>query len=509
MDLMGDDIMSILYIDETKPKEEIAPEIYGHFSEHLGRGIYQGIFVGEDSEIPNEKGIRKDVAEALKKLHVPVLRWPGGCFADEYHWKDGIGSAVQRKKMLNTSWGGVTEDNSFGTHEYFELCRQLGCKTYVNGNVGSGTVREMSEWIEYMTFGGESPMADLRRKNGQDQPWKLDYFGVGNENWGCGGNMTARYYAWLYRRYQTYIRNYDSEHPIFKICGGANADDYAWTDIVLKECFESPAPPEAHGFMDGLSVHYYAGVEKGIHKGSATDFGEEQWFDTMATIMKLDELIRRHSEIMDRYDPQKKIGMMVDEWGCWHDVQEGTHPGFLYQQNTMRDALAAGIALNIFNRHCDRVRMACIAQMVNVLQALILTEGPKMILTPTYHVFDMYQGHQGARLLKSRIEGIGKVGTERFSVPEFIESASVNSQGKILITVCHPELKEEKEIEIVFVEKIPSNVQTTLLCGHMQDHNSFEEPERVKMKKSTRWRVEKNRIKVKIPPCCVAMIEVE
>lgn len=509
MDLMGDDIMSILYIDETKPKEEIAPEIYGHFSEHLGRGIYQGIFVGEDSEIPNEKGIRKDVAEALKKLHVPVLRWPGGCFADEYHWKDGIGSAVQRKKMVNTSWGGVTEDNSFGTHEYFELCRQLGCKTYVNGNVGSGTVREMSEWVEYMTFGGESPMADLRRKNGQDQPWKLDYFGVGNENWGCGGNMTARYYAWLYRRYQTYIRNYDSEHPIFKICGGANADDYAWTDIVLKECFESPAPPEAHGFMDGLSVHYYAGVEKGIHKGSATDFGEEQWFDTMATIMKLDELIRRHSEIMDRYDPQKKIGMMVDEWGCWHDVQEGTHPGFLYQQNTMRDALAAGIALNIFNRHCDRVRMACIAQMVNVLQALILTEGPKMILTPTYHVFDMYQGHQGARLLKSRIEGIGKVGTERFSVPEFIESASVNSQGKILITVCHPELKEEKEIEIVFVEKIPSNVQTTLLCGHMQDHNSFEEPERVKMKKSTRWRVEKNRIKVKIPPCCVAMIEVE
>lgn len=509
MDLMGDDIMSILYIDETKPKEEIAPEIYGHFSEHLGRGIYQGIFVGEDSEIPNEKGIRKDVAEALKKLHVPVLRWPGGCFADEYHWKDGIGSAVQRKKMLNTSWGGVTEDNSFGTHEYFELCRQLGCKTYVNGNVGSGTVREMSEWIEYMTFGGESPMADLRRKNGQDQPWKLDYFGVGNENWGCGGNMTARYYAWLYRRYQTYIRNYDSEHPIFKICGGANADDYAWTDIVLKECFESPAPPEAHGFMDGLSVHYYAGVEKGIHKGSATDFGEEQWFDTMATIMKLDELIRRHSEIMDRYDPQKKIGMMVDEWGCWHDVQEGTHPGFLYQQNTMRDALAAGIALNIFNRHCDRVRMACIAQMVNVLQALILTEGPKMILTPTYHVFDMYQGHQGARLLKSRIEGIGKVGTERFSVPEFIESASVNSQGKILITVCHPELKEEKEIEIVFVEKIPSNVQTTLLCGHMQDHNSFEEPERVKTKKSTQWRVEKNRIKVKIPPCCVAMIEVE
>ena len=261
-----------LYINEKNRKGHIEPEIYGHFSEHLGRCIYEGIYVGEDSPIPNKNGMRTDVVEALKKIKVPVLRWPGGCFADEYHWMDGVGPKESRKKMINTNWGGVTEDNSFGTHEYFELCDQLGCKTYVNGNVGSGSVREMSEWVEYMTLDGVSPMSDLRKKNGREKPWRVDYFGVGNENWGCGGNMTPAYYADLYRRYQTYVRTYDSNAPIFRICGGANADDYKWTEVVLRECFAEPAPKEVHGMMDGLSVHYYCGAEKGPHKGSATDF---------------------------------------------------------------------------------------------------------------------------------------------------------------------------------------------------------------------------------------------
>ena len=236
--------MITLYINENKKLGHINPEIYGHFSEHLGRCIYEGLYVGENSEIPNVNGMRTDVVEALKEMKVPVLRWPGGCFADEYHWKDGVGPKEKRKKMVNTNWGGVTEDNSFGTHEFFELCEQLGCKTYVNGNVGSGSVQEMSEWVEYMTLDGVSPMADWRRENGREKPWRVDYFGVGNENWGCGGNMTPDYYAQLYRRYQTYIRCYDRTAPIFKICGGANADDYEWTDTVLRECFRSPAPAE-------------------------------------------------------------------------------------------------------------------------------------------------------------------------------------------------------------------------------------------------------------------------
>ena len=243
-----------LFINEKVKKGTISPEIYGQFSEHLGRGIYEGLYVGENSDIPNENGMRKDVVEALKEIKVPVLRWPGGCFADEYHWMDGIGPKETRKKMVNTHWGGVTEDNSFGTHEFFELVRQLGCKTYINGNVGSGTVQEMSEWVEYMTFGGLSPMSELRKKNGHEEPWTVDYFGVGNENWGCGGNMRPEYYADLYRRFQTYVRVYDPEHPIKKICGGANVDDYDWTKKVLDTCFDH-AIPEAHGFMDGLSLH--------------------------------------------------------------------------------------------------------------------------------------------------------------------------------------------------------------------------------------------------------------
>ena len=343
--------MAKLFINERNKMGHINPEIYGHFSEHLGRCIYEGLYVGENSDIPNVNGMRKDVVEALKEMQIPVLRWPGGCFADEYHWKDGIGPKEERKKMINTHWGGVVEDNSFGTHEFFELCEQLGCKTYVNGNVGSGTVQEMSEWVEYITFDGVSPMADLRKKNGHEKPWKIDYFGIGNENWGCGGNMTPEYYANLYRRYQTYVRQYHADKPVKKVCGGANGDEYYWTKKVMDTCFEMPQPPAAHGYMDGLSLHYYVVPGVWEHKGSATRFDENDWYKTLKKAVFMKELVERHGAIMDQYDPHKEIGMIVDEWGCWFDVEPGTNPGFLYQQNTMRDALVAGVTLNIFNKH--------------------------------------------------------------------------------------------------------------------------------------------------------------
>ena len=502
--------MITLYINENKKLGHINPEIYGHFSEHLGRCIYEGLYVGENSEIPNVNGMRTDVVEALKEMKVPVLRWPGGCFADEYHWKDGVGPKEKRKKMVNTNWGGVTEDNSFGTHEFFELCEQLGCKTYVNGNVGSGSVQEMSEWVEYMTLDGVSPMADWRRENGREKPWKVDYFGVGNENWGCGGNMTPDYYAQLYRRYQTYIRCYDRTAPIFKICGGANADDYEWTDTVLRECFRSPAPADAHGFMDGLSVHYYAGVEKGLHKGSATEFGEEAWFNTLSRAYGIEEVLMRHSAIMDHYDPEKKIGMMVDEWGCWHDVEPGTNPGFLYQQNTMRDALTAGVSLNIFNKHCDRIKMACIAQIVNVLQSVILTEGKKMLLTPTYHVFHMYKYHQDADLVESWLEGAGKTGVkETEMVPEVQESVSVDENGVLTVTLNNLCTEAEKEIELVLTKKKPAHVSARIVHGKMQAYNSFEEPERVTEEDFTDFRLTDRGLTFTIPACSVLMFRVE
>lgn len=490
--------MAKLIVNEQKKLGKIHEEIYGHFSEHLGRCIYEGLYVGEDSEIPNVNGIRSDVVAALKEMKIPVLRWPGGCFADEYHWKDGIGPKESRKKMINTHWGGVLEDNSFGTHEFMDLCGQLGCKAYINGNLGSGTVQEMSEWVEYMTFDGVSPMADLRRKNGREEPWKIDYFGVGNENWGCGGNMTPEYYGNLYRRYQTYIRN----GSIAKICCGPNSDDYHWTQEVLKTAFDHVSK-EQHGFMDGLSLHYYTVPGPWEHKGSAVDFDENDWFLTLSKAYYLDELICRHSAIMDQYDPEKKIGLMVDEWGCWFDVEPGTNPGFLYQQNTMRDALTAGISLNIFNKHCDRVKMANIAQLVNVLQSVILTEGAKMLLTPTYYVFRMYKYHQNAQLLDSSIETV-QIGNDKYKVPAVSESVSISEDGTIHITLGSLSPSKEQELEISFYERKPARITGSILTGSMTDHNTFDQPDTVKEESFTNYSLtEQNTIKLTLPPCSI------
>ncbi len=495
-----------LYINPKHQKGHINAEIQGHFSEHLGRCIYEGIYVGENSEIPNTNGMRNDVVAALKEMHIPVLRWPGGCFADEYHWKDGIGPKKQRKKMINTHWGGVVEDNSFGTHEFMELCRQLGCKTYVNGNVGSGTVQEMSEWVEYMTFGGVSPMADLRAENGHKEPWTVDYFGVGNENWGCGGNMTPEYYGNLYRRYQTYVRNYSADKHIFKICCGANVDDYGWTDGVMGTTFR--APDFVHGFMDGISLHYYTHPNGWENKGSALDFDEKTWYKTLSKTMYMEKLIERHGAIMDKYDKERKVGLIVDEWGTWFDCEPGTNPGFLYQQNTMRDALVAGINLNIFNKHCDRVKMANIAQMVNVLQAVILTEGEKMILTPTYHVFHMYQCHQDAELLDSHLE-TETIGLEDgFKVPNLTESVSLGKDGRIHITINNLSVEKDYEVEGILTETPVKEVKGTILTGEMHAHNTFDRPDTVHRQAFDSCAVKDNRLTFTIPACSVLHLEV-
>lgn len=490
--------MEKLVINESNKKGRIEPEIYGHFSEHLGRCIYEGIYVGENSDIPNVNGMRTDVVEALKELKVPVLRWPGGCFADEYHWKDGIGPKETRKKMINTHWGGVVEDNSFGTHEFMELCRQIGCKTYINGNLGSGTVQEMSEWVEYMTFKGVSPMADLRAANGHEEPWTVDYFGVGNENWGCGGNMTPQYYANEYRRYQTYVRTYDHTKPIKKVCCGANASDYYWTEGVLETTFDHAE--WAHGFMDYLSLHYYTVPESWELKGSATDFDNEKWYKTLKKALFMEELVSRHGAIMDRFDPEKKIGMCVDEWGTWYDCEPGTNPGFLYQQNTVRDALVAGITLNIFNKHCDRVKMAALAQMVNVLQSVLLTEGEKMIKTPTYHVMHMYRHHQGADLLESALTGVEEVGIEGHKVPKLTESVSVDGEGVITITMNNLSIESSEEVEVYLLEKGYRVVEAKVVTGaQMNAHNTFEAPENVVEKDFTDYKAVDNGFVVTMP----------
>ena len=499
--------MAKLYINPNRKMGHINPELQGHFSEHLGRCIYEGLYVGEGSDIPNVNGMRTDVVEALKEMKIPVLRWPGGCFADEYHWKDGIGDKAKRKKMINTHWGGVVEDNSFGTHEFMELCRQLGCKPYVNGNVGSGTVQEMSEWVEYMTFDGVSPMADLRKANGDEKAWVVDYFGVGNENWGCGGNMLPEYYANEYRRYQTYVRNYNPDHKIFKVACGPNGDDYEWTDTVMKKCFENCGPN--HGFMDGLSLHYYTVPGEWEHKGAATKFTEKEYYETLKKTLYMNELIEHHLAIMDKYDKNHDVALIVDEWGTWFDVEPGTNPGFLYQQNTMRDAMVAALNLNIFNKHCDRVKMANIAQLVNVLQSVILTEGDKMVKTPTYQVFKMFSHHQDGQLVESFVE-TSEVGVdEENQIPNLSESVSIGKDGKLHITIANTALNVDYDINGIMIDAAPKNVKAEIIHGPMDAYNDFDNVEVVTIKEFNCIKIDNNDIVFTIPACSIVHIEVE
>lgn len=491
--------MSKYIINTEKQLSKISKEIYGHFSEHLGRCIYEGIYVGENSEIYNVNGMRKDVVQALKEIKIPVLRWPGGCFADEYHWKDGIGAKEKRKKIINTHWGGTLEDNSFGTHEFMELCRQLECEPYINGNLGSGTVQEMSEWIEYLTFDGISPMAELRKENGHETSWKVKYFGVGNENWGCGGNMTAEFYANMYRRYQTYCRNYPG-NQLYKIACGPHDNDYEWTEELMKT---------AGNFMDGLSLHYYTFPGGWSNKGDARDFDNEAWYKTLKKTLEIDEFIKNHMKIMNKYDKEERVALIVDEWGSWYDVEAGTNPGFLYQQNTMRDALIAGINLNIFNKNSRRVRMANIAQMVNVLQAVILTEGEKMILTPTYHVFNMYKDHQEATLLESYIE-TKEIGLEEDNlVPNLHESASVDKDGRIIFTINNLSITDDYKVDTELLGKSPTKITANILTNEMNACNTFEDPSAVAIKEFNDFIVTEKGLSFTIPKCSVMRFIIE
>ena len=510
--------MSNYYINAKVKKSRINKEIYGHFSEHLGRCIYEGIYVGEQSEIPNVNGMRTDVVEALKQIRIPVLRWPGGCFADEYHWKDGIGPKESRKKMINTHWGGVIEDNSFGTHEFMELCSQLGCETYINGNLGSGTVQEMSEWVEYITFSGLSPMTEQRKANGHEEPWKLDFFAVGNENWGCGGNMTPEFYGNEYRRYQTYIRQYnmregeersiENKHMVRRIACGPNTNDTEWTEGVLKTLFRH-CDENQHGNAEGLSLHYYTVPGSWQHKGSATEFDKKEYYKTLCKAHYMEDLIRMHSAIMDHYDPKKKLGLIVDEWGTWYDVEPGTNPGFLYQQNTMRDALVAGLTLNLFNKYSDRVKMANIAQLVNVLQSVLLTEGPRMVKTPTWHTFDLYKEHQEAELLESHLETECVGEEEEYQVPNLTESASIDKDGHLHITMTNLSCEKSYPVNVVLTGFIPKKVTARILTEKMDAYNTFDEPENVKSKNFDSVVITEEGFSFDIPACSVLAIEAE
>ena len=481
----------------------ISRHVYGHFSEHLGRCIYNGgYWVGEGSPIPNVRGIRSDIVEAMKAIRVPNIRWPGGCFADDYHWMDGIGPREKRVPIVNVHWGGALESNHFGTHEFMDLCGQIGCEPYICGNVGSGTVREMRDWIEYLTDDGQSPMARLRRKNGRDAAWKISMFGVGNENWGCGGFMTAEQYAQEFRKYATYIRNYEVmgkvnwwEAPdILRIAGGANAENPEWLEVLMRSIPSS--------LMKGVSVHCY--VKPG-EESEGTRFSDDSWYQTAVNTLAKEAAFEKNIDIMDRYDPDKVVAMVVDEWGLWVDNEPGTGPGFLYQQNTMRSALCAALMLHIFHRHADRIRIANLAQTINVLQSILLTEGGAMVKTPTYHVFDLFKGHQDGECAPVRWERPPE--TIQKGLPRVDLSASVKGD-RLTVSMVNLSAEDETRVSLAIAGGKPVSAAGRLISGRPTDHNTFDDPECVHTAGLGTLALRDGALEAALPPCAIASVEI-
>lgn len=502
-------LRAVIDLDVEGPR--ISKHLYGHFAEHLGRCIYGGFYVGEDSAIPNEGGIRLDVVEALRALRIPNLRWPGGCFADEYHWMDGIGPKQERPTMINTHWGDIEENNHFGTHEFMALCELLGAAPYVNGNVGSGTVKEMSDWVEYLTRDGDSPMVRLRKANGREAPWNVPFWGIGNEPWGCGGSMSAEHYAEEARRYATYCRNH-GDNQLYRIAAGASNDDYHWTEQLMKALSCLGCQHDPKNIFQGITFHYYTVPGPWEHKGSATEFDAGEYYTTMVKAQRVDELIAGHSAVMDCYDPHKKVGLILDEWGTWFDVEPGTNPGFLYQQNTMRDALVASLHFDVFHSHAERLVMANIAQTVNVLQAMLLTDEAtgELVLTPTYHVFEMNKGHQDAASLAVHLLGEDRsIEVDGAQLRRVSSSASVSGDNA-LVSLSNLHLTEPTQVVLDLRGRAVTGLSGRLLApSDVAAHNLPGRPEAVAPRDIDVPLLENGQVTLTLPPHSFATISLD
>lgn len=482
-------------LQEKQKPTIISKHIYGHFAEHLGRCIYDGFYVGEKSEIPNTDGLRNDIITALKELKVPNLRWPGGCFADSYHWKDGVGPRSERPTIVNRWWGGTVEDNSFGTHDFLNLCEKIGAEPYLAANVGSGQVQELADWVEYVNSKGGGPMGEWRKQNGREQPWNVKYWGVGNEMWGCGGNMTPEYYANIYRQYATFMPDWTGK-GMYRIASGASEDDYHWTEVLMRDVKKS--------LIEGVALHSYSVIDWG-NKGPDITFSNAQYFKTMKKAWRMEELIRKHTAIMDKYDPKQEIDLIVDEWGGWYDGDK--EMGVLYQQNTMRDAMIAGVTLNIFNNWSHRVKMANLAQTVNVLQAVLLTKGHQLVLTPTYHVMKMYNVHQDAELLSVQFD-TPSYEMDGESLPALSLSASKDTTGVVHLSLVNIDHAKPYSIQLNMDQLKVNQVKASILASdNLEDYNSFEQTDNVVPRPFEKMEFVDGVVTLAIPPFAVIVLE--
>ena len=491
--------------------------IFGQFAENLGTGIYEGVWVGENSPIPNVRGMRTDVVTALKALKVPSVRWPGGCFADEYHWRDGVGPRAKRAVTVNGSWGNALEKNDFGTDEFFDFIRQIGSNAYISVNMGSGSVKEAADWMAYMTADPRTTAGAERAANGHREPYAVKFLGIGNESWSCGGAYTPDYYVDEMKRYARFVRNLNLKQngtdnpaggsvagsdPMQRIAVGPGGPGTEYTEAVMRAW-------KGHDWawnIEGLSMHNYTWVAWPPSYAS-TGFGEREYATLVKDTLKMEDMIRIHSAVMDKYDPDKKVPLVIDEWGVWLKKLPGSRDGFLHQQNSIRDAIIASINLNMFTRHADRVRMTAIAQMVNVLQAMILTDGPKMVLTPTYHLFKMYVPFQDATRLPISFDA----GTYRFGdvvLPRVDAIAARGKDGKLWIALTNVDPNQPARIA-ARIDGIRARAAsgTVLTADRVDAINSYDAPDAVSPRPISA-RVDAGQVSVTLPPKSVTVLSI-
>jgi alpha-N-arabinofuranosidase len=495
----ADDIVD-LTIDSAAPGARIDRHIFGQFAEHLGRGIYEGVWVGADSRIPNTRGIRNDVVAALKAIKVPNVRWPGGCFADEYHWRNGIGPRDKRPATLNPNWGGVIEPNTFGTHEFMDFLDQIGADAYLSINVGSGTAAEAADWLEYLTTPQPTALAQQRAANGHPEPFRVPILGIGNENWGCGGSMTPQYYVDQLKVYARYSRNYNPNQPMRRIAVGPDTADTGYTEAVMAAWKNKTWAWD----IEGISLHFYT-VVKFPPAFKSTGFGEDDYATLLRETRRMYDLLKLHGAIMDKYDPEKKVLLSVDEWGVWLAKTPGTPDGFLEQQNSQRDAIIAALNFNAFARHADRVKIANIAQMVNVLQAMIFTKQEKMVLTPTYHVFRMYVPFQDATFLPARFEA-GTYRHGQIELPRIDAIAAQDKDGKVWVALTNLDPHRPVTIDAAVSGMKPGRARgETLSAPKVDSVNTFEVPALVAPRKID-VQVVAGKLRVQLDPASVTVV---